>query len=258
MIYPETRQTSADAMPLTLLPRMALPTGILPRKTTDPQSLVGRLPTSATLPLLQQSGSHVPMRGIPSARRAPDHPATSGVRANPYSAATLPLSHGAILPEAPAMSARAGETMASFPAMPPTFSPPSFGAVSGNAGIPAATTTLPLSRNRAATTPSPAASLPGAAIVYRKETPPPQEQSPVPPAVSQDIEFIKKTVKQSGTTTRTVQTNTAVNLPGSGTQARGDAALPREFDRQVNAIADKVYSALERRLRSEQMRKGLL
>jgi hypothetical protein len=117
---------------------------------------------------------------------------------------------------------------------------------------------LPPSGNRAATTPSPAPSLPGAAIVYRKEQAARPEQSPVPPAVSQDIEFIKKTVKRSATTTRTVQANTAVNLPGSGVDTRRDADVSRDLDRQVNAIADKVYSALERRLRSEQMRKGLL
>jgi hypothetical protein len=117
---------------------------------------------------------------------------------------------------------------------------------------------LPPSGNRTAATPSPAASLPGAAIVYRKEQAARPEQSPVPPAVSQDIEFIKKTVKRSGTTTRNVQTNTAINLPGSGADTRQGADFPRDLDRQVNAIADKVYSALERRLRSEQMRKGLL
>jgi hypothetical protein len=254
----DTQKIGADPMPLAVLRRMTLPTGILPRKGTDPHGLGGQPLNSTALPLLMQSGNYVPARRVTSARRTPGHPATNGVRATLFGAAALPLSHGAILPEAPGMPAWAGETNASFPVVSPAFSPPSSGAVPGRAGIPAATTTLSPSGNQAAATPSPATSLPSAAIVYRKETPPRQEQPPVPPAVSQDIEFIKKTVKQSGTTTRTVQTNTAVNLPGSGAQTQGDTALPRDLDRQVNAIADKVYSALERRLRSEQMRKGLL
>jgi hypothetical protein len=257
-IYPARRQTGADAIPLTFLPRMTLPTGLLPRKTADFHGLVGRLPNGAALPLLSPSGNYVPAQGAMPARYAPGHPATNGAQESFFGAATLPLSLGAILPQSPAQSARAGETNASFPGISPAFSHPSSGTAPGRAGIPASMTQLlPPSGNPAAT-PSSATSQPSAAIVYRKETPVQQEQQPVPPAISQDIEFIKKTVKRSDTTTHTIQTNTAINLPGSGSHTQQSAALPRDLDRQVNAIADKVYSALERRLRSEQMRKGLL
>ncbi|MCL2055590.1 MAG: hypothetical protein FWH02_00030 [Oscillospiraceae bacterium] len=101
---------------------------------------------------------------------------------------------------------------------------------------------------------------PGAAIVYRKEAQEQQEPPPVPPQIGNDIEFIKKTVGQTQTTTRTQTVNTAVNIPGPVTAnaAQLEPAIARSLDRQVNAIADKVYGALERRLRSEQMRRGLL
>jgi hypothetical protein len=107
-----------------------------------------------------------------------------------------------------------------------------------------------------------ASPVPGANIVYLKETQRRQpEQPPVPPKVSEDIEFIKKTVKQSSVSVQTQKTNTAINLPaaaGTGRSSLHDGDIIRDADRQANAIADKVYNVLERRLRSERMRKGLL
>gem|GEM_PF-1452094 len=94
-------------------------------------------------------------------------------------------------------------------------------------------------------------------IVYKREASQPRQTEP-PPGIGEDIEFIKKAVKQPGKTQ--VTTNTAINLPG-GTHYRDAAQNPADFrsiDGQVNAIADKVYRALERRLRSERMRKGML
>lgn len=96
-----------------------------------------------------------------------------------------------------------------------------------------------------------------AAIIYKKEQQRenPARHVPEPVRLSEDIEFIKKSVKLTAGATQTVRANTAVNAPGTVTSPQG-AALG--IDQQVNAIADKVYSALERRLRSERMRKGLL
>jgi len=94
-------------------------------------------------------------------------------------------------------------------------------------------------------------------IVYKREASQPRQTEP-PPGIGEDIESIKKAVKQPGKTQ--VTTNTAINLPG-GTHYRDAAQNPADFrsiDGQVNAIADKVYRALERRLRSERMRKGML
>jgi hypothetical protein len=98
-------------------------------------------------------------------------------------------------------------------------------------------------------------SVPGAAIVYRREAEIGQPQPPSK-AVAEDIEFIKKTVTLPAVSTQTKKVNTAVNLPKTqpGPAQSGDFLR----DAEVNAIADKVYSTLERRLRSERMRKGML
>ena len=99
--------------------------------------------------------------------------------------------------------------------------------------------------------------LPGASIVYRRDAPRQLAGQPaVPPSISDDIEFIKKTVKQPSTAVQIREPNTAVNLPGSADNTILPDAV-RNLDQQVNDIADKVYSALERRLRSERMRRGL-
>jgi hypothetical protein len=97
-----------------------------------------------------------------------------------------------------------------------------------------------------------------AAIVYRKEPQARQEPPPAPPQLGRDIEFIKKTVRQSGAPAQERLANVAVNLPSMAPGPAARAGTPRELDRQAQAIADRVYGALERRLRSEQMRKGLI
>jgi hypothetical protein len=207
------------------------------------------LPDRATISLFSLGGNQLSAPGVSPARRFPHHAATTGARSDLFGAEPLSLSQGIILPEYPARMAQIGGS--------PAFSRALSGIPSGHAGVPAALTQLsPPRGNQATRSPSSPSYVPGAAMVYRKEQAAHKEEPPATPQISQDIEFIKKTVKQSGTTTRTVQTNTAVNLPGSDTQRSAD--LPRDLDRQVNAIADKVYNALERRLRSEQMRKGLL
>jgi len=94
-------------------------------------------------------------------------------------------------------------------------------------------------------------------MVYKREAPQRQQTEP-PPGIGEDIEFIKNTVKQPGKTQ--VTANTAINHPGGAYyhDAAQDTAAFQNIDEQVNAIADKVYRALERRLRSERMRKGML
>jgi hypothetical protein len=106
-------------------------------------------------------------------------------------------------------------------------------------------------------------SYPGAAaIVYLKETQKKHtEPPPTPPATIEDIELIKKTVTRSSVIAQKQKTTAAINLPAAQADrhSRSSGGIPYDdIDRQANAIADKVYSVLERRLRSERMRKGLL
>ncbi len=97
---------------------------------------------------------------------------------------------------------------------------------------------------------------PEAVIVHKKEAQAWQEPQPVPQSGG-DIEFIRKTVRQEAGKSATQTANLAVNLPTMEVNPGASPGELRGLERQVSAIADQVYTALERRLRSEQMRKGL-
>ncbi|MDR2908441.1 MAG: hypothetical protein LBU86_00965 [Oscillospiraceae bacterium] len=106
------------------------------------------------------------------------------------------------------------------------------------------------------------ADIPGASILYRTEPEPRgPRQDAAATTINKDIEFIKKTVKQTKTSeskesNERITANMAINKPGAGGSHKAPVNTPPDLDRQVNAIADKVYGVLERRLRSERMRKG--
>jgi len=72
------------------------------------------------------------------------------------------------------------------------------------------------------------------------------------PEIVEDIEFIKKKVQK--TTETTIQSTVPINtaIPASVT------SKSQLSEQSITAIADKVYRVLERRLRSERTRKGLM
>ena len=104
-----------------------------------------------------------------------------------------------------------------------------------------------------------AATVPGAAIVLRKAPAHRREESPPAPDSGGDISFIKRTAagdSRPQEVTRTV--NLAVNAPGAASTVDMAALAETDVEGQAQVIAERVYSVLERRLRSERMRKGLL
>ena len=135
----------------------------------------------------------------------------------------------------------------------------------GQTGKPAIPSVIPLSMETTVPAtaahqtrrqpPQTQAQAPGVPMLYRRELTPADNPPPVPPKLSEDIEFIKKTVVQP-TTTQIKKGNVAINAPGTTSAAVTTEIV--DLDRQVNDLADKVYHAIERRLRSERMRKGLL
>ncbi|MCL2399884.1 MAG: hypothetical protein FWC91_09120 [Defluviitaleaceae bacterium] len=95
--------------------------------------------------------------------------------------------------------------------------------------------------------------IPGAAIVHvNKKAIPATSQSQPSSSFNTDIEFIKTTAKEYSKKEKVP--NIAINTPISKTKAMSDSI--HNMDQQVNVIADKVYNIIERRLRSERMRKG--
>ncbi len=115
------------------------------------------------------------------------------------------------------------------------------------------TVTVPESRRETVSEPA------RASIIHRKSNLSQARQEPQAPPrqLERDIEFIKKTVSHAPEITRTHTANVAVNVPGAQTDKMATASGINTQDINVQAIADKVYGALERRLRSEQMRRGL-
>ncbi len=80
------------------------------------------------------------------------------------------------------------------------------------------------------------------------------------PEPSRDIEFIKRTSEQheaASVKNTLLQRNVAVNLPGQSNTAKSDD-MAAAAEKQINMIAEKVYSALERRLRTERLRRGTI
>lgn len=124
--------------------------------------------------------------------------------------------------------------------------------------VPATVTGLPEMRRISFRERKPAeAKAPAAYMIHKTE--PARAETPERTAKQMepaDIQFIKKTIKQHPSEPN-VTVNRAINLPGE-MPAPLPAAETSAIDGQINQITDKVYRALERRLRSERMRKGLL